>query len=320
MDETPKVLRLPESVDDETLDQLNGTFVDDKYVKHKIDYDCDIYDSNDNFILSFRKNRLQHSKLALDNYKTFARPSRGRGASAGPIDPTNDYWKKRQLTDTKNWRTGYLVKGKDGEMKPSKMRVNNQVFSNPIGYFDASRGLNGNLPCRLTSFTKQHLKQYQKGLPYIEEISDWYRRLHPVAYNNQLQRAQLKPDFQIGDTPFSTFTCNRNFRTALHKDKGDFGGIACLSVLEEGEYSGGLFTIPKYGIGVDLRMGDILVANVHQYHANTEFYTTPEQDLCNKYKGKTIKENKRVGTAGINYDFTRISFVCYLREKMIKCD
>ena len=67
-------------------------------------------------------------------------------------------------------------------------------------------------------------------------------------------------------------------------------------------------------------MNDILVCDVHNYHGNTDFYTTPEQDLCNKLSGKSFKENKEVGTAGIEYDFTRISFVCYLREKLIKCE
>ena len=78
--------------------------------------------------------------------------------------------------------------------------------------------------------------------------------------------------------------------------------------------------IPKYGIGVDVRQGDILIANVHEYHQNSELYTTPEDDEYNIKNGKTIKENIAVGTAGIEYKFTRLSFVYYLREKMIDCD
>ena len=100
---------------------------------------------------------------------------------------------------------------------------------------------------------------------------------------------------------------------------GDFGGVACLSVLEEGKYNGGLFVIPRFGIGVNIRQGDILVADVHQYHANTELWTTPEQDKYNIKLGKTIKDNIEVGTVGSEYNFTRISFVCYLREKLINC-
>jgi len=308
-------LKLDPILTDNELDKLKGTFIDNSFIKHTIDYDCDIFDNNDKLIVSFRKNKLLLSELALQHYKHFAKASRGRGASAGPIDPNSNYWKKRELINTSKYSTGYLVNG-----KPSKMKVNNQVFSNPIGYFDATRGLNGDLPCRLTHYTKTNLEDYNAGLPYIQEIGEWYRRLNPICYKKQLDRSNLKTNFKIPDTPFSTFTCNRNFRTALHKDKGDFGGVACLSVIEEGQYSGGEFVIPKFGIGINIREGDILVADVHQYHGNTVLYTTEDQDIFNLSNGKTIKENVKVGTAGINYNFTRISFVCYLREKIIKCE
>ena len=36
-------------------------------------------------------------------------------------------------------------------------------------------------------------------------------------------------------------------------------------------------------------------------------------------KSPLIQENKDVGTAGIGMDYSRISLVCYLREKMIDC-
>ena len=92
-----------------------------------------------------------------------------------------------------------------------------------------------------------------------------------------------------------------------------------MSVLEHGKYNGGLFIIAKYGIGVNLREGDILVADVHQYHCNSEYFTTPEQDIYNSKLEKVYKLKKEVGTLGIEYDWSRISFVCYLREKLINC-
>ena len=310
-----RVLKLPELCSNEDLLTIKGEFIDDGWIHNLIDEDCDIYDNKDNFILSYRKNKLKKNDIGWNNYNKFAAPARGRGASAGPIDPTNNYWKKRDLHKTNGFSTSYLKK--DGT--PSKMRVNNPVFSNPIGYFDKTKNMGNDLPCRLTHFTRENIKKYEAGLPYLEEISDNYKILNETAYMKQLERANLKPDFKIDNTPFSTFTINRNFRTALHKDAGDFGGVACLSVLEEGKYNGGLFVIPRFGIGVNIRQGDILVADVHQYHANTELWTTPEQDKYNIKLGKTIKDNIEVGTVGSEYNFTRISFVCYLREKLINC-
>ncbi len=311
-----KTLYLEELCTDKELDTIKGEYLDSEWINTIIDEDCDIYNKKGEFILSFRKRAIKNTKIGWQNYKHFALPARGRGHSAGPIDPESTYWKKRTLYDTNGVRTSYLKK--DGT--PSKMKVNNQVFSSPIGYFDETKGLGVNLPCRLTQFTEKHLKEFEGGLPFIQELARHYKRLNPKAYQQQSDRANLQPKYKIPKTPFSTFTINRNFRTALHKDKGDFGGVAVLSVLEHGKYSGGLFTIAKYGIGVNLREGDILVADVHQYHSNTEYFTTPEQDIYNSKLEQVYKYNREVGTLGIEYDWSRISFVCYLREKLVNCN
>ena len=79
--------------------------------------------------------------------------------------------------------------------------------------------------------------------------------------------------------------------------------------------------IPKFGIGVNMRHGDLLIADVHQYHCNTELWETEEQKEYNKVNCHSFKNiNKENGVVGIEHDFTRMSFVCYLREKIINCD
>ena len=312
---TIKQIYLPKIISDDELDKVNGEFLHDGFILHDITSDCDIYDiDTKQFICSFRKKRLTTSQYAWDNYKYLSVAARGRGASAGPIDPTSQYWKKRQLVNTKGYSTSYLVNG-----KPSKMRVNNQVNSTPIGFFDATKSLGINKPCRLSYHTAQNLKLYEAGKPYIHDLDRWYKKIRPQEHSVQLQRANLKKDFKIDHTAYSTITINRNFRTALHKDKGDYGGIATLSCIEYGEYNGGIFLIPAYGIGVDIRQGDILIADVHQYHCNTEIWVTPEQAERNAKLEKVFQANWEVGTIGAYEDYARISFVSYLREKLINC-
>ena len=302
---------------EEDLKTLKGKYFDDEWVHEIINHDCDIFDNEGNFILSFRKKCLKETEIGFENYKKLVGHSRGRGASAGPIDPNATYWKRRKPINTKGFSTGYLKD--DGT--PSKMKVNNLVYSTPIGYFDKLNGALGKkLPCRLTSFTKDHLEQYNAGMPFIQEIAKKYREICPKEYNIQNERAKCTPNYILPETPFSTITINRNFRTALHKDAGDYGGIACLTVLEEGEYCGGLFLMPRYGLGINMRHGDLLIADVHQYHANTELFTTPEQDERNKSCNSFKHVNKEVGILGSEKDYSRLSFVCYLREKMIHCD
>jgi len=92
-----------------------------------------------------------------------------------------------------------------------------------------------------------------------------------------------------------------------------------LSVLEYGSYNGGLFCIPAFGIGIDLRQDDILCAKVSEYHSNTEIWTTEEQKEYNASLPRAFKKDITVGTLGLDKDYARISFVSYLREKLIDC-
>ena len=308
---------LPRIISETDLDTLKGHHLDDGYIHHLYNHDVDIYDSDTyELILSFRKNRLKTSQTAWDNYRHLAIASRGRGASAGQIDPNSFYWRKRTLHKTKGYSTSYLKP--DGT--PSKMRVNNQVASIPIGYFEKTKSLGVDKPCRLSFHTSIALDKFNGGKPYIHELDKWYKKLNHKAYYYQKARADKQPNFRIDDTAFSTITMNRNFRTALHKDAGDYGNFAVISVLEHGKYNGGLFMIPAYGIGINLRQNDILVANVHEYHANTELWTTKEQDEYNASIPLEFKKDTRVGTIGLDLPFSRISFVSYLREKLIHCD
>jgi thymine dioxygenase / DNA helicase len=143
------------------------------------------------------------------------------------------------------------------------MRISNQVASQPIGYYESTKSLGVDLPCRLTHYTREHLDKFKKGFDYIKAVDRSYKELNPEKHKIQLERALEKPDFQIEDTAFSTFTINRNFQTGVHQDKGDYG-FGNLTVLERGRYRGGYFVIPQYGIGIDLRSGDHLCVDVHR--------------------------------------------------------
>ena len=66
-----------------------------------------------------------------------------------------------------------IIKKEDGI---SKMRVNNQVSSSAIGYFDADNKMS-KTPCRLTYFSKHNFDNYQKGFPFLEKIDKLYKEL-----------------------------------------------------------------------------------------------------------------------------------------------
>tara|TARA_R110000851_G_scaffold207109_1_gene359095 strand:- start:1444 stop:3060 length:1617 start_codon:yes stop_codon:yes gene_type:complete len=303
-------------------DKFKGLYLGSDSYETIIDEDCD-YLCEGVPIFKFRKKPFHQETLnvAWDNCKYMAVASRGRGAAAGPIDPESVYWKKRDISKIDKWSAKYMVKDKKtGEMKESKMRVNNTTASSPIGFYGRTKGLGVDLPCRLSHYTKTNMDKFKGSIPFFQSIAEKYNQLMPDKYESQRERA-IQNDYHIHETPFSTITINRNFRTAVHKDTGDFGGWACLSVLEENKYHGGLFVMPKYKIAIDMRHGDLLVANVHEYHGNTELYETEEDKKYNdENPQQTYKDNLEVGVLGLNNRFSRLSFVCYLREDIIKCE
>ena len=277
---------------DDEVSNLEGTWIDESHIKLPlIKEDTDVY-YNDNgiykLLLKFRKNVISDDLIDIgwQSYKDLAKPSRGRGASAGPINSSGLYWSKRDLVDTKKWSTGYMIKG-----KKSKMKVNNQVASNPVGFYESSNNFS-KLPCRLTHFTRCNFKKYNEGLPFIQRIDQLFQELIPNAHMKQLERANLTNNFKIPNTSFSTVTINRNFRTALHRDAGVFkGGFGNLTVIERGKYHGGYTVFPQFGIGIDLRNNDFVAMDVHQWHSNTELYETESDKLFNSTLKSEFKYN-----------------------------
>jgi len=362
----PKTLVVEKIYSDEDIKKKEGHWFEEADIKYPIVCsNTDVYriddEGNKHLLLKFRKNCITDDliKVGWDSYKDLAKASRGRGASAGSIDSTSQYWGKRKLVDTRKWSTGYLnpkglelydlysaldisaLKAKCSEMElkykddvskddillqiikkqdgVSKMKVNNQVASNPIGFYESGKNF-ADLPCRLTHFTRTNFEKYNEGLPFIQQIDKVFKRLIPESHQKQLLRADQKPHLKIPKTAFSTVTINRNFRTAMHRDAGDFKeGFGNLTVIERGKYHGGYTIFPQYGVAIDLRNNDFVAMDVHQWHCNTPIYETEEDKKFNESLEPAFKDNAKVGTVGSDENYTRISFVCYLREKIANC-
>lgn len=240
-----------------------------------IDHDADVYTADEKLLLRFRKNKLTKAKIQdfYDNVISFAKKTTSnRGSASGS--------------------------------KHKNLDQNPKIMSNILGYFDKlapnqkimfkqkGRPL-PKITVRETQFLQDYPEKFEKAIPLIEEIDHYYEKYIPANYILQKRKANQTP-FRIKNTAFTTITTNVNYQTAVHTDKGDDAeGFGNLSVIEHGEYTGGETCFPQYGIGVDVRMGDVIFMDVHQPHGNL--------DVQLKTK-----------------DAVRLSIVCYLRESIWK--
>ena len=174
---------------------------------------------------------------------------------------------------------------------------NPKIMTNIIGFFDTfspkqkyilKQQGKQILNVRECRFNMDNPEKFKKMVPLIKEIDEYYEKYIPDNYAKQKKKANQTP-FKIPNTAFTTITTNVNFRTTIHKDKGDdVEGFVNLAVIEKGKYTGGETCLPQYGIGVDVRNNDILYMDVHEWHGNLPI--------------KLIDKNA-----------TRLSIVCYLR-------
>ena len=150
---------------------------------------------------------------------------------------------------------------------------------------------------RATAYTQNHFDKFQMAFPFLQTLSKGFKELLPWRYGNQMEAAsKIDSRFLVPGTPFTTVTVNKTFRTACHRDAGDFAdGLSNLLVLSNnGNYSGGYLVFPEVRIAVNVRPGDLLLVNNHEViHGNTPIVLNDDQA-------------------------ERISLVCYLREKMLE--
>ena len=171
------------------------------------------------------------------------------------------------------------------------------IASNISGYFDRPlrehRGALGTIvACRTTAFTLKNKELWIGGLPFVQKCSKLFKRFAPREYRCQKKEySKIHPDLKIPKTVFTTVTSNYNWRTACHRDSGDYsGGLGNLIVVGK-DFTGGYLGFPEFKVLIKTEPGDFLLMDSHQWHCNTPIIG----------KGH------------------RLSFVMYIREDMSKC-
>jgi len=266
------VYRLVKQYTDAKTSQMTNQMVSRAMIHEIVDDDADGYGEDGKLLFVFRKNKLPptHVTQFYDNAIDFAQTV-----------STNRF--------TASGSTGRTLKS------------GTPVMTNIMGYFDSwgarqkwkfkTDGVQTPLAIRETRFNIDHPENYQKIIPLIQDIDRLYKQYVPKHHAEQ-QRMINQTPFNIPGTSFTTVTTNVNFQTRIHTDRGDTPiGFGNLAVIEHGTYTGGETCFPQYGVGINVRTGDILFMDVHQCHGNLPL---------------------KLGSA----DAKRLSIVCYLRQKV----
>jgi len=322
------ILEVHPILDDSKISTKEGCYFPESHYQQIITSNADVYgiteDGTRQLLLKFRKGVIPQSicQAAFHALESHAKHKNyNRGAAAGKLLSNKLPKYVGKITKRESFRVFYKTRAG----RKTKDNIGNMAMSNIAGYYDkpdrnayttqsshsshskiktnktkkAGQDIHGNPLCRTTQFTKEEIAKWANTVPLIQEADKWFKRLVPSRHAVQLARARKTPQYQIANTAYSTITLNYDWRTACHKDKGDLEeGFGNLLVLEKAKsgfpdcsgFTGGLLGFPRWGIAVDVRQGDFLAMDVHEWHCNTEVQGTG-----------------------------RLSIVAYLRKGMIKC-
>jgi hypothetical protein len=160
--------------------------------------------------------------------------------------------------------------------------------------------------CRLTSWTGQHLPEWQTLYPLLQAVAALLAQHVPDRYAAQRAQAEkTDPAWVVPQTPFSTVTVNNTWPTGVHTDKGDLdAGFSTITCLRRGTYAGGQLVFPEYRVAVDMADGDLLLMDAHEWHGNVAI---------------TCACGRRTNGCCQECGAERISLVAYYRTKIAEC-
>jgi hypothetical protein len=153
----------------------------------------------------------------------------------------------------------------------SKTTYANVVNSGIAGWYDRYPRIPFGRP---TTYTRDNAEKFAKSYPFLQSLSKGFKDMLPWRYNNQKTAAEsIDSRFVVPETPFTTITVNKNFRTAAHYDPANMeDGFANLCVISNNDkFEGCYLVFPEIGYAVNVRPRDLLLVNNQAgLHGNTE--------------------------------------------------
>jgi hypothetical protein len=288
---------------DEALRALEGERATDQHFHTVVAEDADGYDADTaRLVFRLRKGVLStaHTDVARQVFGDIDErmpPSYTRMSAAGRLDLQQVQAVRRNVIavhpNPENPFEGHFELD-SGQLKSVRC---NPVKSFLAGYQIPRFQTRG----QPAGFSKAFPEDWEKAVPFFEAIGDaldHHMFYEARAMHRWCVRHAVKPALTIGRTCLSTVAVNVNYESRFHYDRGDMrDGYSTLTAIPVGgSYTGGYLVLPRYGIAIDVREGDILFNKAHvDLHGNSPIH------------GETPGSK-------------RVSFVTYLKEMLRRAE
>lgn len=181
--------------------------------------------------------------------------------------------------------------------------------------------------CSSASLTRENPSVAESLNKLALRMQELYKRYIPITFEEHAKRStEIRPEWLIKDTLFSSGIVNKNNQLRYHRDAGNFENVfSCMLVLKGG-VEGGFLSIPEYGVGVELKNNTVLMFNGQKlmhgvtpikrqnnlsYRFSVVFYTLKSMWNCLEI-GEEIARIKKKKT---EREFKRVEFTPEIKNK-----
>lgn len=214
-------------------------------------------------------------------------------------------WDKQKLLEEKGWVEGehYILTNPNAMIRKKRDGTWDTVaHARPIKslFIGYRRGrFTGEIA--LDAWSRDNPDKLQVLLKMCSVAEQAYKEVAPEAYEHQVKfgREMIGEEYLLSGSMFSSLSANKyeedhTESMGYHVDAGDLNtSLTCLSVFRVGEYTGGMFVLPRYRIAIDVGDGDVMVGDSRQIHGVTPVHGTGRRLSCVSYLDTRIAKQKK---------------------------
>jgi hypothetical protein len=173
--------------------------------------------------------------------------------------------------------------------------------------------------CAPASLNAEDPKAYRLIRECAKIAATEYHHYNPALYDRHITAAaELRPEYRIEGTPFTSGIINRNNQLRYHLDSGNIKDVWSAMFVFKSQVGGGHLCCPEYGVAFELKNNSLLLFDgqsiLHgvtpielktpaSFRISIVYYSlagvwrclSPEDELARIRKVRTARETKRAG-------------------------
>ena len=134
--------------------------------------------------------------------------------------------------------------------------------------------------CSTAGFARESPKNHKIVCDYGDKLGDLYKEMVPEMYNkhSKIVAEKVKPEWVLGNSPFTSGVINKNNQLNYHFDSGNFKDVFSNMIAFRKKIEGGRLSLPEYNIGLEIDDSTVTLFDGQKIlHGVTPInYLTPE--------------------------------------------